>query len=108
MSHSSLIIFVLLLLFSAQFIQSEQTKDESINQLISACRGYIPSVPRELATCQWYNPNSCCTVDSSKKIKQGWESQSGRNSGSSNVTIPQFLVEAFAGGCLDELHQYSK
>ncbi|KAG2375381.1 hypothetical protein C9374_010004 [Naegleria lovaniensis] len=79
---------------------------QETNQMVSMCRFFIPSVPRNLATCTWYNSNSCCTVDTSQKIKAGWEKSSGRNSGTSNVTVPQFLVEAFAGGCLDELHQY--
>lgn len=81
---------------------------QETNQLLSMCRYYIPSISRNLATCTWYNKDSCCTVDTSQKIKDGWEKSSGRYSGTSNVTIPQFLVEAFAGGCLDELHQYSK
>ncbi|KAF0974352.1 hypothetical protein FDP41_006384 [Naegleria fowleri] len=79
---------------------------QETNQLLSMCRYYIPSISRNLATCTWYNKDSCCTVDTSQKIKDGWEKSSGRYSGTSNVTIPQFLVEAFAGGCLDELHQY--
>ncbi|KAL9653480.1 hypothetical protein ABK040_002113 [Willaertia magna] len=100
-----LVCFAVLVLVSSNAF-AEEAKEENANQLISLCRGLIPSLPRQLATCQWYNPNSCCSVAMSEKIKEGWEASSGRNSGTSNVTLPTFFREALAGGCLDELHQY--
>ena len=103
------IILMMTLVSCQQIAQSNVfTSIRKANQNIATCRYLVPSLPRSLATCTWYNSNSCCTVDTSQKIKAGWENQSGRSSGTSNVTIPHFLVEAFAGSCLDELHKYSR
>lgn len=65
----------------------------------------IPPKERQLADCDWYNSNTCCSVETSQRISDEWNRRSGSGS---NATIPEWAFTKLFSGCLSEVSGWSE